>query len=326
MTDFEYKTLKEQRRLAIKELERYYCELRKYEYENNIPLKNFTIRKMIHPLCLSIIKIDRILSGESIEVIRDDRIKTCLRPVVYACTHIGGKDIERAFEAIGNHAYLLLGDPGEAYVNMDGLILNANGYVPVQLDDKLDRHISYVRSVEVLNNKTHLLVFPEGAWNIFEHIPVMQLYKGTARMAIETGADIVPMAIEKFGSRYVVSIGRNMRTKLDMNEDVLTERLRERLTELKMEVLLSQAPETRIDTGCYKTWEGVSVKEQVALKNAYSEDYRRRYVKEKNMGFDLDYMYRTMYHENHEPTADELIAEIQDTIENNRAKQLKKVS
>lgn len=43
------------------------------------------------------------------------------------------------------------------------------------------------------------MIFPEGAWNISENLLVMKLYTGAAEMAIRTGADIVPIAIEQFG-------------------------------------------------------------------------------------------------------------------------------
>lgn len=41
----------------------------------------------------------------------------------------------------------------------------------------------------------------------------MQLYDEAVEMAIRTGADIIPIAIEKYGNRYVVNIGKNFSCK-----------------------------------------------------------------------------------------------------------------
>ena len=41
---FEKKSLLEKRRLTLEELEKYYMELRKYNFENNVPLKNIEAR------------------------------------------------------------------------------------------------------------------------------------------------------------------------------------------------------------------------------------------------------------------------------------------
>lgn len=54
-----------------------------------------------------------------------------------------------------------------------------------------------------------LLIYPEGAWNITENQVVMPLYTGTAEMAIRTGAEIIPIAIEQGGKRYYANIGEN---------------------------------------------------------------------------------------------------------------------
>lgn len=136
MTKFEKKSFLEIMQLEQKELEKYYLELRKYNYEQNIPLKNIKLRNKIHNLLLSIVKLDRLLSKEKIVVIKDERINTN-SPKIYACTHIGGKDIERSFEAIKDHCYLFFGDPGEVYRNYVGLLLHLNGVIYLETLKKL---------------------------------------------------------------------------------------------------------------------------------------------------------------------------------------------
>ena len=88
-----------------------------------------------------------------------------------------------------------------------------NGYIPFETNNKVDRKIATKRSIEVLNNGGNLLIYPEGAWNITPNLPVMKLYDGTASMALETGADIIPIGIEQYNNDFFVSIGENIVTR-----------------------------------------------------------------------------------------------------------------
>ena len=63
-------------------------------------------------------------------------------------------------------------------------------------------------------------------------------YTGAAEMAICTGAEIVPIAFEKFGKNFYVNIGANISPKnfvLEQKQE-LTDMLRDRLATLKWEL------------------------------------------------------------------------------------------
>ncbi len=156
------------------------------------------------------VELDRKASKETVSVINDERIITD-RPKIYACTHIGGNDIQRVFEAIKEHAYLFLGDPKGLYKDISGLLLFLNGVINMETKDKTDRFIAKKRAIELLNKNGSLLIFPEGAWNITPNLLVMDLYKGAVLMARETGADIIPVAIEQYDNDFFVSIGKNIK-------------------------------------------------------------------------------------------------------------------
>lgn len=209
---FKKKNLLQLRKMSIDELSAYYMKERKYKFENGVPIKNIGFRNRIHSLLVLIIKIDRLLAKETLTIINDDRIKT-KNSKIYACTHIGGNDIQRTFEAIKEPAYLFLGDPKGIYQDVSGLLLFLNGYIPFETNNKVDRKIATKRSIEVLNNGGNLLIYPEGAWNITPNLPVMKLYDGTASMALETGADIIPIGIEQYDNDFFVSIGENIVTR-----------------------------------------------------------------------------------------------------------------
>ena len=229
--------------LSLEELEQYYLNLRKEEFEKGIPLQYLETRKKIQPILLTLVKIDRILSFESLKVISDKSTPTD-RPVLFAWTHIGGNDIQRFFEANKVHTYLFLGDPKELYRDFSGLLLNLNGNISFETNNKNDKKIATARSVELLNQNGKEIICPEGAWNITHNLPCLKLYKGTVRMARETNAIIIPGAIAQYGRKFYVNIGENIDVNLTPNIgiDELNEQLRDTLATLKWEIWERQKP------------------------------------------------------------------------------------
>lgn len=195
--------------MDLDSLSKYYMLKRKENYEKKIPLKGIAIRKKIHKIPLNLVKLDRKLCNEDIIILNDSRLYNN-NSKIYACTHIGGNDIQRVFEAINEHAYLFLGDPKGLYKDFSGLLLFLNGSINLETNNKTDRYIAKERAVELLTKKGNLLIFPEGAWNITPSLPVMDLYKGTVVMAKETNSDIIPVAIEEYDKHFYVSIGKNI--------------------------------------------------------------------------------------------------------------------
>ena len=106
MEKFKRKTIIELLKSSREELIDYYRNLRKFNYENEVPLKGIETRKIIHNLPLLVVKLDRLLKKEEITILKDERLDTD-KPKIYACTHIGGNDIERAFEAMDRYTNVL---------------------------------------------------------------------------------------------------------------------------------------------------------------------------------------------------------------------------
>jgi hypothetical protein len=201
--------------------------------------KAIGFHNVMHHVMLPGLVLLRRLEGRKLTILADRRTaRNAKTPTVYVCAHIGGQDIETAFEAIGDPCHLLLGDPGQAYRNFDGLILGLNGVICLETQDKTDRHIAKEQSIALLKKGGSLLVFPEGAWNITENEPVMKLFPGAAVFALETGADIVPMALERYGDHYYANIGAEIH-HADMNDKdtkTVTAELRDTLATLKWEI------------------------------------------------------------------------------------------
>ncbi len=278
---FTKRNLMELRKLSINELSKYYMQKRKWEFEHKKPLKNIKLRNKIHSLLVLIIKIDRLIAKESIKIINDDRIKTC-NPKIYACTHIGGNDIQRAFEAIKEPAYLFLGDPKGIYQDLSGLLLFLNGMIPLETCDKTDRKIAKERSIELLNNGGNLLIYPEGAWNITQNLPVMKLYDGASIMAQETGADIIPVAIEQYNNNFIVSIGENIQMNKVGGVSVkeLTALLRDRMATEK-----------------WRIWDYNGVEKREKVASISLEEYQQEIIDKCGYGFTVQDVIDTMYHD-----------------------------
>lgn len=180
-------------------------------------------------------KINRV----KLTVICDERTKT-KDSVIYACTHIGGVDIESAFEAIKSPCWLFLGDPREVYKNIDGFMLSLNGVICLDSKDKDDRRIAKETAIGLLQNGGSLMIFPEGAWNISVNQPVMGLFTGTADIAIQSIAQIVPVALECYGKDMYVAIGKNIEVAGAWEDKYeLTSYLRDALVTLKWRIFES---------------------------------------------------------------------------------------
>lgn len=224
--------------MPLDQLIEYYRNERKYIYENNIPIKGIKWRKRIHKIMFAIIKMKRVLLHQKLTILHDEREDTD-KPIIYACTHIGRYDIEMALESIQDTCFLFLGSPGKLYRSLDGVLVYLFGFIGCDTTEKEDRHIAKELAIRTLKQGGNILIFPEGAWNITENQVVMKLYTGTIEMAIRSGADIIPIAIEQYEKSFYINIGKNI--SLDETSDLnkkrkLSDDLRDTLCTLKWEI------------------------------------------------------------------------------------------
>lgn len=249
MEVFNKLSLFEKRKMAIEELVEYYAEYRIYCFEKGDKLKGIEIRKKIYPLVKLILKIDQILSSEKNVIIGDKHDHKAKGPKIFACTHIGGNDIQRTFQIIKVPAYLMLGDPGILYRMPIYQGLKMNGVIPLETKNKKDRKIAYSRAIELLNQNGNLLIYPEGAWNVTPNQVVMKIFTGTVRMAMETGADIIPIGVEQYDKNFYFNIGENYKISKNSSKtiDELNSELRDKLATLKWEIMESQSMLNRIE-------------------------------------------------------------------------------
>lgn len=219
------------------DLELFLREQRIQKYQDITTTKIPWWRAPVHYVLVGVLILIRLFTKRKVIVLSDKRKKT-KKPVIYACTHIGAHDVESTFEAIKSPCYLFMGDAREIYRTADGIMLSLNGVIFFDTEDKADRAVAKKRAISLLKSGGSLLIYPEGAWNITENEIVMPLYAGTAEMAIKSGAEIVPMAIERYGERYMVAIGENISTEnLNVSDKYeLTNRLRDEQVDLKWQI------------------------------------------------------------------------------------------
>lgn len=288
-------------KMPIQELVVYYAEQRKYEFSTGKKLNGIAFKKKINFLVRLILIIDQLASSEKILMVGDLHQKDTAAPKIYTCTHIGGNDIQRAFQVINDPAYLMLGDPGILYKMPIYLGLKLNGVIPLETSDREDRKIAYSRATELLSKGGNLLIYPEGAWNVSSNLVVMKIFTGTVRMARETGAEIVPIAVEQYGDTFYFNIGENYRIPQNSGKsvDALTAELRDRLATLKWEIMEKQFPLQR---------------ENVPAN--YLETFQAEIVDRCNYGygFSLEDALKEAFHDKNVHTEDEVFAHLNTLI------------
>lgn len=278
--------------MPLSDLEDYYRQQRNIRFEQNTPLSRIRARRWIHYALLLVLRVRQIFTGLSVTVIGDHRKKTT-HPIIYACTHIGWDDVEIAYCALRDPSWLLLGDPRELYKSIDGLMLWMNGVICCETAEKRDRHISKETCIKLLQQGGNLLIFPEGAWNISENLPVMKLFTGTSEMAIRTGAEIVPVAIEQYGKKFIANIGTNIScSDYELSQkQALTDLLRDAMCTLKWEIIERYAAVSRSDISP-DYWDNFLLGIEAQMSNSYTlEDieitrYRDKHITEPSEAFE----------------------------------------
>ena len=208
------------------------------------------VRLIIHPLLLKMAapkiryKVEKCCeyNGKTMFFTKD-------RPIIFACNHSTSYDVPIAFSAIGEHAYLFAGkQPLEA---VDELFFNLNGTIYVDRKNKEDMKLSKEAMIETLKNKSNILMFPEGTWNMTDSLPMLEMKWGIIDIAKQSNALIVPMALDydydkevcryKFGDAIDVN-------ELSLKDGIRT--VRDAMASLKWELfeLKEHAKREELDT------------------------------------------------------------------------------
>lgn len=239
-----YEQLKNQRKLYIK---------------NHTRVKGYCSSKVWHRILLPLLKLLRVFEKQYVTVIGDEHTDTA-KSIIYACTHIGFYDPMILIEVIKKPCWIFWGNPVDDLKTIFGWMARKNGTVFIDTYDKEDRKCAKIEAEMLLKQGGSLMIFPEGAWNITDNEPVMKLYQGTVSMALNTGAVIIPCALEQYGKEFYVNIGRNIQYEnKDIDIEQLNSELRDILATLKWQI-----------------WE----KQPICKRKEIPENYREKYIKD----------------------------------------------
>lgn len=281
--------------MPLSELAVYYREQRRYRLERGKRLRHIRSREAFYPLFALFLKIDRHLRKQTIQLLGEPQKYD--GQVIFACTHIGGEDLERIYETLGRGCWWFVGDPCVLYKSISGLLLHINGSIFLETLDKEDRRIAYLRAVEVLKGGGSLMIFPEGARNGTESVPVWPLFQGTAKMAIEAHVKIVPVGIEQYDTRFVIQFGQVLHPEDYACHTELTQALRDALATLKWNIWESQGLQSR---------------------SALPKDYGKRFIEEFARRIDpwdtLESIEATRFHDKAEMAQREAFAHLDKLI------------
>lgn len=264
--------------MPLLELEIYYRQQRQYQMERGKNLRHICTREAFYPLFSLFLKIDRHFRKQTIKILEESQKYT--GQVIFACTHIGGEDLERVYEALGRGCWWFVGDPCVLYKDISGLLLHMNGSIFLDTLDKTDRHIAYLRAVEVLKGGGSLMIYPEGARNGTENIPVWPLFQGTAKMAMETQVKIVPVGIEQYGKRFVIQFGDELLPEDYTSPAELTQDLRDSLATLKWNI-----------------WESEGIQSRSALPKGYGKEFIEEFAQRIYPWDTLESIEATRFHD-----------------------------
>lgn len=300
--EFNQLSLLEKRKLTIEELCQYKRELRKYQVETKQKIKGIELKKAVHPIINFLIKGRRIFakqtltcyksSEDNVEILKNKKtivtdLKKITKPIIFAITHTGKYDIEIVNEVITLPYYLLSDDEEYMYRTIDGYITELNGVIYVDSDYPEDLKVAKETSIKVLNQGGNVMWFPEGIWNLSPNQMILPCKYGIIDVAKETGAVIVPIAIDQKNKDFFVNVGKEIypeKLKATTQEDKIESinYLKDVLSTLKWQIWEQYGIEQRKDIP-FDYYEKF-IEEKIAEWPFFTiKDIEKRVFKPKNM-------------------------------------------
>lgn len=281
--------------MPLSELEVYYRKQRQYWMDQGKKLRHIRSREAFYPLFALFLKIDRRFRKQTIKILGEPRKHD--GQVIFACTHIAQNDTENIYESIQRGCWWFVGDPCLLYQEISGLLLHLNGCIFLETLNKIDRHVAYLRAVEVLKGGGSLMIFPEGARNGTENVPVWPLFQGTAKMAMEAHVKIVPVGIEQYDKRFVIKFGQALHPEDYDCSAELTQTLRDALATLKWDI-----------------WESEGLQPRSALPEDYGKKFIEEYARRMYPYDTLESVEATRFHDKAEMEQREAFSHLDNLI------------
>ena len=188
-----------------------------------------------------------------IEVLNEEKLKTN-GTTIYAVNHSNYHDIPTVSEISNEHFFLLLGVQKLRLIDRIAFFLL--GRIYVDRKDKISKQEAKEQMIDLASKGNHLLIFPEGTWNVTPNKLVLPLNWGIIDIARTTGAKIKPINFEYFGDKCFVNVGDDIIVTKDDDKKQKIDELEESMATLKWQTLegngiYSRTSITEKDFECY---------------------------------------------------------------------------
>lgn len=259
---------------SIKRKQEHELKIQRQErIDKNIKAKeveNIEKNLKIHSFLYSMIKIMRILNGYKLNV--NQTIKDISdRPIIIAPNHVRKQDIEIIMEAIPFHMFLLSGDFINVHGTVSGAMLEKNGIVYFDMEDKKDRNNVKKIIKEVLDNNINLLWFYEGSWNLSPNKPYYDGNYFIVQAAIDSNALVLPVSFDMIGNEAYVEVGNFIDFRKKYGCRLLSDdEKKEALDKIK----------GQIGCGLFNIWERQGITRRKEIPINYWEEYKKEVLSE----------------------------------------------
>lgn len=229
MENFEFLTEEQEKKLTHEELVSYYTNLKNYYKSINNSQKFIRLKKILHPMLLSImrttVKYEMELFGDFPKI---------TYPVIFAVNHTNCHDVPAVSDVIKSHCYILAGS--ENLEMIDKVMFNLNGVVFINRKDKKQKKDSKDEVIKLLVEGNNVLIFPEGTWNTSENKIMLPLNWGIVEIAKKADVPVVPIVIEYMENVYHANIGEPIKFDIAETKSDGIERLRDSMATLRWQI------------------------------------------------------------------------------------------
>ena len=217
-------------------------------------------------------------------------------PVIYVANHFCFADVPIMGMITPTHSYILMGKQRLRFV--DRLYCMLNGAIWVDRQGKMSKEAAKKAITIHLKNGRSVIIFPEGTWNLTEHLLMLPMKWGIVDIAKETGAKIIPVALEYDREKKTcfVQFGTPMSFLLEDDKSNAISTLRDTLATMR-----------------WMFWERKGVFSRREL-NISTERQKQFYSVEEYPPIEWDYECSCIYHPYFEPK--EAFAHLQQLIPN----------
>ena len=199
--------------------------------------KSIALKRLFHPALKQVINLankKKVIVYGYPDLDNDEQY-------IFAAGHSFPDEIASNLSVIKHHTYVLVGTTDQVINNPAMAILWLNGMIYVDKLDTESRHDAFLRMKKVLENKSSVLLFPEGVLNNSENLLCSNVYPGFYHLAVETGKKVVPIVSYTLNdSKYIHVMANDPFDVSAISKKEAMEWLRDQIATLRYEMMLQE--------------------------------------------------------------------------------------